>query len=110
MESLHNEKKNLEDYPDAKLLRRERKVIDRVQKEKVRGGTKYFTTVKSKVQETDISGILNKIICGDAELVLKKFPDNCVDIIITSPPYNFGLDYKESQTKDAVYWQDYFEK
>ncbi len=110
MKSRQNERQIFRDYPDAKLLRRERKVIDRVQKEKLRGGTKYLTIVKSEVQETDISGILNKIICGDAELVLKKFPDNCVDIIITSPPYNFGLEYKEDQHKDALYWQEYFDK
>lgn len=30
---------------------------------------------------------INKITCGDCEEVLKTFPDNCVDLIITSPPY-----------------------
>ena len=29
----------------------------------------------------------NAIICGDCEETLKKFPDNCVDLIFTSPPY-----------------------
>jgi site-specific DNA-methyltransferase (adenine-specific) len=29
----------------------------------------------------------NTIICGDCEKVLQTFPDNCVDLIITSPPY-----------------------
>lgn len=29
----------------------------------------------------------NQIICGDCEEILKKFPDNCVDLIFTSPPY-----------------------
>ena len=32
----------------------------------------------------------NKIICGDALTTLKTFPDNFVDITITSPPYNLG--------------------
>ncbi len=27
------------------------------------------------------------IICGDCEEVLRSFPDNCVDLIVTSPPY-----------------------
>ena len=27
------------------------------------------------------------IICGDCEEVLKAFPDNCIDLIVTSPPY-----------------------
>ncbi|MDP2815110.1 MAG: DNA methyltransferase, partial [Rectinemataceae bacterium] len=30
---------------------------------------------------------INKIIHGDCEEVLKKFPDDCVDLIFTSPPY-----------------------
>jgi len=30
---------------------------------------------------------VNSIICGDCEEVLRDFPDNCVDLIITSPPY-----------------------
>ncbi len=35
---------------------------------------------------------MNRIFCGDAEAVLAEFPDNCVDLVFTSPPYNFGLD------------------
>ena len=31
---------------------------------------------------------LNKIICGDAAKELKKFPDNSIDLIVTSPPYD----------------------
>lgn len=30
---------------------------------------------------------LNKIYCGDCYDVLKQFPDNCIDLIVTSPPY-----------------------
>lgn len=30
---------------------------------------------------------LDKIICGDCEKVLKAFPENCIDLIVTSPPY-----------------------
>ncbi len=103
-------KRNLMGYPDAKLLNRERKVIDRTQKEKIRKGTKDLITIKSEITEADISAIVNKIICGDSESVLKEFPDNFVDIIITSPPYNFGLEYKDDKNKDAIYWQDYFDK
>lgn len=109
-EPLGEYKATLRTYPDAKLLRRERKVIDRTQKEKIRKGTKDLTTIKSKVTEVDVSGIVNKIICGDGEEILKKFPDNFIDIIITSPPYNFGLEYQNDKHRDAIYWQDYFEK
>ena len=37
---------------------------------------------------------LNKIICGDAVEVMKKFPSNSVDIVVTSPPYDAVRDYK----------------
>lgn len=30
---------------------------------------------------------INKILHGDCEVLLKDFPDNCIDLIITSPPY-----------------------
>jgi len=104
-------KRNLEgSYPNVKLLRRERKVIDRTQKEKIRNGTKYQTVTKSKVNRLDVSPITDKIICGNSENVLETFPDNFVDIIVTSPPYNFGLEYKDDKNKDAIYWQDYFDK
>ena len=33
---------------------------------------------------------VNKIVCGNVLEVLKKFPSNSVDCIITSPPY-WGL-------------------
>jgi DNA modification methylase len=102
--------KTLKQYPDAKLLRRERKVADRIQKEKIRNGTKYSTVTKSKANGIDVSGIADKIICGNSENILKEFPDNFVDIIITSPPYNFGLEYKDDENKDVLYWQDYFDE
>ena len=31
--------------------------------------------------------LANKIIWGDCEEVLKNLPDDCVDLIFTSPPY-----------------------
>jgi DNA modification methylase len=30
---------------------------------------------------------LDEIICGDCKDVLEKFPDDCIDLIVTSPPY-----------------------
>jgi len=35
----------------------------------------------------DSSELMTKVICGDCEPVLGDFPDNCVDLIVTSPPY-----------------------
>lgn len=31
---------------------------------------------------------INKIICGDSLTVMRQMPDNCLDLVITSPPYN----------------------
>ena len=36
----------------------------------------------------DINSILNKILCGDILYHLNQIPDNSIDLIITSPPYN----------------------
>lgn len=49
---------------------------------------------------------LNKVLCADSSVLLKKFPDNCIDLIFTSPPYNFGMDYESTQ--DEVDWKEYF--
>lgn len=37
--------------------------------------------------------MLNKIICGDCLEVLKEIPDNSIDCVVTSPPYNLGGDF-----------------
>jgi len=31
---------------------------------------------------------LNKIICGDCYSIMQQMPDKCLDLIVTSPPYN----------------------
>ena len=35
-----------------------------------------------------IDKYINKIICGNAVEVMKEMPDNSIDLVITSPPYN----------------------
>ena len=42
----------------------------------------------SKTNSLDQLNILNTIICGNAVDVLKTLPDNCVDLVVTSPPYD----------------------
>lgn len=37
---------------------------------------------------------INKIICGDNVKVLSGFPDGCIDLIVTSPPYDNIRDYE----------------
>jgi len=59
-------------------------------------------TVKKNVLEK----FLNKILKGDCIELLKKFPDNSVDLIFADPPYNLQLRselFRPNQTKvDAV--------
>jgi modification methylase len=31
---------------------------------------------------------VNKIICGDCISIMKQMPDECLDLVVTSPPYN----------------------
>ena len=52
------------------------------------------------------SVIYDKIICGDCLDVLKEYPDNCVDLIVTSPPYadNRKNTYGGIPTKEYVQW------
>ena len=46
---------------------------------------------------------INKVICGNVLDELRKFPSDCIDTIITSPPY-WGLRYYGEDTKTK--WQD----
>lgn len=42
---------------------------------------------QKEIKQYDILPI-NKIICGDAVEELKKLPDNSIDLVVTSPPYD----------------------
>ena len=54
---------------------------------------------------------LNKIYNGDALDVLKTFPDECVDMAITSPPYWALRDYgAEGQLGLESTFQEYINK
>src|SRR5574337_1171301 len=33
----------------------------------------------------------NKIICGDCLDIMKDIPDSSIDLVVTSPPYNLGI-------------------
>jgi len=88
---------------------KERKVKDRKSKEVNRNQYYYANdNTFSKINNTIPKEYENKIICADSFEVLKKLPDNCIDLIFTSPPYNFGLDYESNG--DAHHWDNYFLK
>ena len=87
----------------------ERKVADRVEKVAKRGKHYYARDSQfSKAINSLPKKFVNSIVCGDSEQVLKRLPDNCIDMIFTSPPYNFGLDYNAEA--DDHRWPDYFDK
>jgi DNA modification methylase len=50
----------------------------------------------------------NQVVCGDSLQILHRIPGDCVDIIVTSPPYNFGLGYDASA--DGICWEEYFSR
>ena len=86
----------------------ERKVLDRDAKKKKRSEYFYaqeheFSNIRNALPEK----FLNQIVCGDSLAVLRDLPDNCIDIIVTSPPYNFGLDYDADGAGDAKHWEQY---
>lgn len=88
---------------------KERKVKNRKLKELNRN--QYFYAKNNDFSEINNSvpkKFENKIICGDSIKILKSIPDNCIDLVFTSPPYNFGLEYQSN--KDDQYWDHYFKK
>ncbi|NLY85648.1 MAG: site-specific DNA-methyltransferase [Tissierellia bacterium] len=86
----------------------ERKVVNRKAKEQSRSKHYYANDHSfSKVNNELPPEFENKIICADSLQLLKKLPDNCIDIIFTSPPYNFGLDYDTHN--DTARWDEYFD-
>jgi len=49
---------------------------------------------------------VNRIIHGDCIDVMSEFPDNCIDLVVTSPPYNVGIPYDEYVDKKE--WAEYY--
>ena len=85
---------------------KERKVKNRKAKEKKRLGYNFFMRDFPKGENPLPSDFQNKIKVGDSFEVLRLLPDRCVDLVMTSPPYNFGLDYDGSD--DTSVWESYF--
>jgi DNA modification methylase len=87
----------------------DKKAKDKKTKKKKRQEFFYVDNSKFSKKNNELSpDQVNQIICGDSEDYLKTLPDNSIDLILTSPPYNFGIDYNEHD--DASYWKNYFEK
>lgn len=54
---------------------------------------------------SDFNGLLNTVTQGDCLDVMERIPDGSVDITITSPPYNLGIDY--GSYKDELPFDEY---
>jgi len=91
-----------------KSFNKDKKVVDKDIKKKKRLGYEAFKKEYPIENNKASSTLLNKIHCADSLTFLKKMPDNCIDLIFTSPPYNFGINY--SKVDDVNTWNDYFEK
>ena len=92
---------------------RERKVRNRADKEKKRGKLADARAAGFSRENRELPPeFQNKIICADSAEFLRKLPDNCVDLVFTSPPYNFGLDYAggENGAADDHHWREYFSR
>jgi site-specific DNA-methyltransferase (adenine-specific) len=55
----------------------------------------------------EIKEILDKIICGDATQILQQFPCDCIDLTVTSPPYDHlrtynGIEWGEHVWKSVI--------
>jgi site-specific DNA-methyltransferase (adenine-specific) len=87
---------------------RPEKVKDKAGKAKIRKGPKNATTEAGSAESPDLLPFVNRIVCGDARTVLGHIPDRSVDLVITSPPYNFGLSYAHDLHDDTHEWNEYF--
>ena len=86
------------------------KVQDKEGKAKVRQGSKHANKGFPTAESPEINQFVNRIICGDAQEVLARIPDRSIDLIITSPPYNFGHTYAQDPHDDTHKWNEYFDK
>jgi site-specific DNA-methyltransferase (adenine-specific) len=50
---------------------------------------------------------INQIVCGDCLEVMKYIPDNSIDLVVTSPPYNIGIQY--DTWNDRMPWDEYYD-
>lgn len=51
---------------------------------------------------------MDKVICGNCIDVMAEMPDESVDLVVTSPPYNCRKDYGDS-FRDEMPWKEYYD-
>lgn len=89
---LPDEKEKLEKYMERARAKKARDL----KKERKRRGE--FMQAKAELMEKNMSEIdlEHSIVIGDARGILKLFPESCVDLVITSPPYFDLKEYPEN--------------
>jgi modification methylase len=65
-----------------------KKATARVKNEQNNELKKKKTTSKLENKVLTPDDFRNKLICGDALAEMRKMPDACLDLVVTSPPYN----------------------
>ena len=91
-----------------KSFNKEKRVKNKKENSKKRLAYEYYKKDFANTNNELDKKFINKIHRADSLELIKKFPDNCIDIVLTSPPYNFGINYEN--TNDVNIWEDYFEK
>jgi len=91
-----------------KSFNKDKKVTGKKENKQKRLGYEAFKKEFSEENNNAPKKFLDKIHCIDALELLRQMPDNCIDLILTSPPYNFGINY--GSTDDSNHWEDYFNK
>lgn len=59
---------------------------------------KFFKTVKKAVSSAIEDASQDVLLCGDAFKLASSLPDECVDLIFSSPPYCMGKSYETSSS------------
>lgn len=47
--------------------------------------------------------MMNSVVCGDCLEVMRDMPDDCVDLVLTDPPY--GIDFQSARRIDKYDWK-----
>ena len=89
-------------------MTRPEKISDKAGKAKIRKSSKDAKKSSPFPESSELLQFTNRIICGDSGEILPRIPDKSVDLIITSPPYNFGQNYAQDPHDDTHEWNEYF--
>ena len=62
--------------------------------------------MKKNKSQINIDTFLNRIINDDSKNILTSMPENCIDLVVTSPPYDDLRDYNNELKWDFEVFQD----